>query len=327
MESGSLSPKQIERAYTALLGRMPESEQVVAHFQAVFSSEHDLWNAIVESPEFARILERGTGPTGMEMGDLNKAFWSLQDGIQHDVSPEVMNALVERIRDQWVTLGQTDPHYSVLSHERYRAANLGDDVLAEFYHTGESSAGVIEVFEQRTNVRARRGLCLELGCGVGRVTRFLARMFDGVLALDISPGNLALCDQYMRDAGVTNVETRQIQDMKDFDALPEIDFFYSTIVIQHNSPPIQKAMLRSILRKIRPGGGAMFQIPTDVVGYTFDADAYLSSEAPEFEMHALPKHVVLREIRDAGLDLIDVAPDVAAGSFGSYSFYAVKADA
>src|ERR671936_920920 len=36
------------------------------------------------------------------------------------------------------------------------------------------------------------GACVEVGCGPGRMTRHLAERFDRVVAVDVSPGMLAL---------------------------------------------------------------------------------------------------------------------------------------
>lgn len=251
-------------------------------------------------------------------------YWAPPADVEHEVSAGDMDRLVARITDQWTRLGETEPHYSVLTHDDFRAKNLDADMLRHFRETGRVAAAAVQAFEAREGHAGRRGVCLELGCGVGRVTRFLADQFDEVIAVDISPGNLRLCAEYMREEGVTNVTTVQAFGPATLESLPEINFFFSIIVLQHNSPPIQKAMLRTILSKIRPGGGALFQIPTDIAGYRFSVEDYLASAEPEMEMHALPKPVVLKLISDAGLIVSDVMPDSFTGVFGSTTFYAVK---
>src|SRR5438094_9465912 len=43
----------------------------------------------------------------------------------------------------------------------------------------------------RLGADPRGGVCVEVGCGPGRMTRHLAERFDRVIAIDVSPGMLA----------------------------------------------------------------------------------------------------------------------------------------
>lgn len=324
MSQGRLTPEQVAEGYRLFLGREPETEDAVHSAIERYVDLADFWRALTTSDEFRSIRIRASGGDQYIMETFSKAFWAPQADIEHEVSRDSMDRLVARISEQWTRLGESEPHYSVLTHDVFRADNLDAETMRRFRETGRTAAEVVATFERRAGHDAHRGVCLELGCGVGRVTRFLAERFDQVIAVDISPGNLRLCAEYMEEEGVTNVTTVQIDSLAALEALPEIDFFFSIIVLQHNSPPIQNEMLRIILSKIRPGGGVLFQIPTDIPGYRFSADDYLASVAPEMEMHALPKPVVLRLIGDAGLRVSDVTPDGFIGEFGSNTFYAVK---
>lgn len=316
-----LTEHEVGETYRGVLGRDPESADVVKSHIARHAILSDLLTEVLASDEFRR---RKGQENDVVMAALRDAFWKPAGSIEHDVSQDVMTQLVERIRQQWTKLGESDPHWSVLTHDRYRSGRLDDAAIAEFYASGAPSAGIIDLFEQRTGVNASRGVCLELGCGVGRITEHLANRFDRVIGVDISPGNLELCRHRMAAIGRENVDLRQISRLEDFDSMPEIDFFYSVIVLQHNSPPIQKAILRTLLGKVKAGGGALFQIPTEMPGYSFEARSYLDTSPPEMEIHGLPKAVVLEEIRRAGLQVIDLLPDSWIDVFGSYTFYAVK---
>src|SRR5436853_398788 len=81
-----------------------------------------------------------------------------------------------------------------------------------FLNRERESAQLVDLFARRTHSDIANGTCFELGCGVGRVTRFLAERFRKVVAADISPGNLEVCKQYLRNEGVNNVELLQIKD-------------------------------------------------------------------------------------------------------------------
>lgn len=325
MTQPHLTRAEVTEAYRLILGRDPESDGVVEAQAQAFTDLPSFWRTLLESEEFAK----GRGMTETDrriliLDPINHAFWRGQLPIQHDVSPEVMTALVRRIQEQWTRLGEEDPHWSVLTDDRFRAEKLDEAALEAFNNSGADYARMISLFEHRTGVSASKGVCLELGCGVGRITRYLAGTFDKVIGLDISPGNLALCNAYLDQVGVTNVETRQIGSLSDFEALPEVDFFYSVIVLQHNSPPIQKAILDVILGKIKPGGGVLFQIPTDLLDYSFDAETYLASQDEVMEIHALPRQAILELMQKHGLIVRDIASDGFIGLYGSETFYAIK---
>ncbi len=83
-----------------------------------------------------------------------------------------------------------------------------------------------------------RGTCLELGCGVGRLTLGLSRSFEHVIGLDVSASHLDLAEEVLRKEGRTNIELRRVNTLEAFQQLPEIDRFFSLIVLQHNPPPV-----------------------------------------------------------------------------------------
>lgn len=324
MSQAALTRDDIAEGYRLVLGREPESEDAIAAAIAHYGSVTDFWRALLGSDEFRTGGGRDAYAHKYMLDTLSKGFWAAPAEIEHEVSPDVMDRLVARISEQWTALGETEPLYSVLTHDVFRSGNLDEKTIRHFRETGRTAAAVIAAFEDRAGDAPHGGVCLELGCGVGRITRFLANRFDEVVAVDISPGNLRLCAEYMKEEGVANVTTALASSMAALEALPEVDFFYSVIVLQHNSPPIQKAMLRILLSKIRPGGAVLFQIPTDIAGYRFSVADYFDSDTPEMEMHALPKPVVLQLIDEAGLIVRDVTPDGYIGEFGSNTFYAVK---
>jgi len=313
---------EITEVYRSLLGRDPESERVIASHLDRQISLSEFIDIVLVSDEYRKRVREGENAVVMSV--LRQSYWTLPGEIEHEVSNEAMGRLVDRIRAQWTLLGETEPHWSVLTNDEFKSDQLTEAAVDAFYKSGEDSARIIDLFEQRTGVKARHGVCLELGCGVGRITEHLAKRFDQVIGVDISPGNLKLCNERMAAVEAQNVTTRSVSGIEDFDALPEFDFFYSVIVLQHNSPPIQKAILRTLLGKVRPGGGALFQIPTEMSGYAFAVEPYLASPSPNMEVHGLPKAVVLDEIRRAGLNIVDLMPDSWTDIFGSYTFYAVK---
>lgn len=244
------------------------------------------------------------------------------DLIETDVPPDVLSKLLRRTAEQWSRLGATDPHWSVLTDERYRANTIGENIDA-FYASGRETAAYLEAFEQRAGITLPRGSCLELGCGVGRITTHLARNFEHVTAVDVSPGNLAVCRERLEHEGLANKVTCILaRDISDFDALEPADVFLSFITLQHNSPPVQKEILSRIVSKIKTG--CLFQVVTNWRGYRFCTSDYLALGDLEMEMHALPQHVIIDLLAASDFRLREIVSDHWFNEYGSNTFFAAK---
>jgi SAM-dependent methyltransferase len=104
---------------------------------------------------------------------------------------------------------------------------------------------------------------VEIGCGVGRLTRVLSRRGASVRALDVSERMLELARQHNRS--LSNVEWI----LGDGNTLAGIesasaDAFVSHVVFQHiPDPEVTLGYVREIGRVLRPGGWAAFQVSND----------------------------------------------------------------
>jgi SAM-dependent methyltransferase len=104
---------------------------------------------------------------------------------------------------------------------------------------------------------------VEIGCGIGRVTRALAHRVRMVYALDISEEMLAGARRYNR--GLSNVrwlhgDGRTLAPLAD----ASCDACISFVVFQHlPDPELTYGYVREIGRVLRPGGWAAFQVSND----------------------------------------------------------------
>ena len=117
----------------------------------------------------------------------------------------------------------------------------------------------------------------------------------------------------MTEAGRRNIELRHLVRLTDLDSLPEVDFFLSLIVLQHNPPPVVGALLRKLLGRLRPGGVGYFQVPTYILGYSFTADAYLRRPPLDIEMHCFPQPALYSLLDTVGCRLVEVRENSSAG--------------
>jgi SAM-dependent methyltransferase len=305
-------------AYRIILGREPDNNQTVREKALRFTSPEQVLRDFMQSTEF-----KANNPSFIEV--LAHGYTQQHLRIQTDVTPEQLNNLFERIRKQWTRLGETEPYWSVISIERFKTAVFPDN-KNDFYDSGQKTDSLIEVFFQRANCDIPSGCCLEFGCGVGRVTRFLAKRFDKVIAVDLSPGNLRLCRQFLQDAGLKNVEYILLEKLSDLDQFPGFDLLFSTIVLQHNPPPVIKLLLEKLFGKINNNGFALFQVPTHTDHYTFDVQKYLESSILDNEMHCIPMSIIFDLLARNSLYPKEVIMDTWTRAYGSHTFFAQKAE-
>jgi ubiquinone/menaquinone biosynthesis C-methylase UbiE len=110
---------------------------------------------------------------------------------------------------------------------------------------------------------------LEIGCGIGRMTRYLADIFGEVHACDVSGEMVAQARERLR--GFKNVTAHETSGV-DFAALPDsyFDVAFSAYVFQHvPSKDVVRSNIREAYRLLRPGGVFKFQV-NSVVNREFD---------------------------------------------------------
>lgn len=261
---------------------------------------------------------------------LDTSFDHGGHAVQVAMTAEEHQALFARIQAQWTGYGESEPFASVLSSTDFLKDNIQASMpLLEA--SGQEVVRRLQVLATRNGVPLARGTCLELGCGVGRITRPLSQLFDRVVAADISPGNLAVCQRYVADAGAHNVQTLLLQTPDQIASLTELDAFVSVIVLQHNPPPVQYFLLDNILGQINPGGIAFFQAATFNPAYGYQIGQHLAMDTETFEgwsLHCLPMQHILRLLRKHGLELLEVVEDGQTGGlqnrFHSHTFFARK---
>jgi len=118
---------------------------------------------------------------------------------------------------------------------------------------------------EMTNIAKRletRGVkrVLDLGCGSGRHTVFLAKMGFDVFGLDLAPTGLSETIQQLAEAGLTAHVT-----LSDIQRLPYDDGFFDAIisvqVIHHNRIRDIEETISEMWRVLKPGGLVWVTVP------------------------------------------------------------------
>lgn len=293
-------------AYRLILGREPESEAAIRDHVRGAADFTALRRAFLDSAEFSS-LSGQRERQGLDGDEPART-------IETSGDPAMLRKLFEHIDQTWQHLGDTDPYWSVLTSAEYRGKPAQEDI-DRFFASGKAEVERLFNSFAREGIRPRSGVCVEYGCGLGRVTRYLAEHFERVVGVDISASHLALAEKLATAAHVGGVQWTHLESLESLESLPETDFIYSMIVLQHNPPPVIERIIATFARILKPGGIAHFQVPTYRADYEFRLDDYLKSHAGrrEMEMHAFPQRRIFEIFSDAGAIPVMVVEDGSTG--------------
>jgi ArsR family transcriptional regulator len=118
----------------------------------------------------------------------------------------------------------------------------------------------------RLGADPRGGVCVEVGCGPGRMTAALAERFERVIAVDVSPAMLDLARARVR---AENVEFRlvpgdRLDSVEDGVAHAAVSY----LVLQHlPARALVLGQLAELARVLAPAGEAFVQLPVLAPGW------------------------------------------------------------
>jgi SAM-dependent methyltransferase len=237
----------------------------------------------------------------------------------------------------WDDLARVDPFWAILTDPNRRYGRWDPEA---FFETGEAHIERLMARASGLGVPRRREKALDFGCGVGRLTRALARRFDSCLGLDISEEMVARAREL--NASVPGC-TFRVCGHDELAAMPEtsFDLVATSIVLQHLPGP--EAIARTVdglFGKVREGGLLVFQVPSRIpwrhrvqlrrraygllracgIGENF---LYRTLRLHPMRMSFIPEDRVLRLLDTAGAVTLDVERTAVAGHH-SCTYYAVR---
>ncbi len=212
--------------------------------------------------------------------------------------------------------GNADPLYAVLS-DKGKKGHRWD--VGEFFEAGRQEIGRALTYLDRLGVDLKRGAALDFGCGVGRLTQALCEHFDEAVGVDISSSMIRHARSYNRFGDRCSYHLNTTADLALFDDA-SFDFIYTNIVLQHIPAAASAKYIAEFFRVLRPGGIAMFQIPSGRRHKPGSLGEKLSQVArgplrrlwkrvrgkPTVEMHQIHRSRVEEIIAESGGRLIDV---------------------
>lgn len=231
-----------------------------------------------------------------------------------ELNEEQLSLAFERTTQQWKSLGEADPYWSVITNSKYRKDKINEKSLHDFYDSGiKQCDAVLATLIRNGIIKEREGASkleiTEIGCGCGRITKTLVSRFKQVYAFDISPGNIEIAKSIIQE---TNVEFCLFNSISEYENLPKTDVVFSVIVLQHNVPPIIKYLITKMLASLRDGGIGYFQVPSYARDYRFCFNDIIDSKEV-MDMHVLPQKDIFEAIRNSGCELLECYQDQATG--------------
>ncbi|MEA2237251.1 MAG: hypothetical protein QOC81_1975 [Thermoanaerobaculia bacterium] len=152
----------------------------------------------------------------------------------------------DRSSADWESLAQSEPFFAVLTDERFLRERMSGDDLRAFFASGDSDIAHIFDLIARPDFSPRTAL--DFGCGVGRLTRALAKRVERVAGVDVAPSMLRLARENVPDATFSA-------------AIPNerFDLIVSLIVFQHIPVRRGEELLEELLGCLSDDGVAVLQ--------------------------------------------------------------------
>jgi trans-aconitate methyltransferase len=160
---------------------------------------------------------------------------------------------VGQARD-WDDLALVDPFWAVLAADDKRG---GGWEPTEFFATGEADIEEMLATAAQLGRPTRHERALDFGCGVGRLTRALARRFDEAVGIDVS-------ERMLEHARRLNADAPNVTFASSDEPPPEpFDLVVANLVLQHlPSKALARAYIGRLIKATRPDGLLVFQLPT-----------------------------------------------------------------
>ncbi|MFO1314275.1 MAG: class I SAM-dependent methyltransferase [Burkholderiales bacterium] len=223
--------------------------------------------------------------------------------------------------ENWDRLAKFDAMWTILSDSTKLGGKWDRE---EFFATGAGIFARLDAIE-RLGARINYGVAVDFGCGVGRVSQWLAKRFSRVVGVDISPRMLELAERYNTEsAAITFVLGNEVNVPL---ATSSADLVYSFIVLQHIGKAMQQQYLREFSRIARPGGYLCFQVPShplDGGKPNFSVGLMTDSGPATIEINTYPRAEVESHLESCGCKIVGVLNDDSCGSGMKSYFYVAQ---
>ncbi len=162
------------------------------------------------------------------------------------------------VQKTYEAYGEEDPLYAVLSRKEARDNKWDVD---EFFASGREEIDGAMSHLSDLGVEINKGRAMDFGCGVGRLTQALCVEFESAVGVDISYSMIESAETHNKFGDRCEYRVNTTDDLAQLDDA-SFDFVYSNISLQHSPPTASSNYIAEFFRILRPGGVALFQVPS-----------------------------------------------------------------
>jgi len=226
-------------------------------------------------------------------------------------------------RQAWNDWGSIDPLWAILTDPDLKHRRWD---LERFWRLGEDEIARVMSTAATLGYPAGNDVALDFGCGVGRLTRAMARHFSHCTGVDVAETMIEQATRLNPGSASTFVvnETNDLARFED----STFDFVYSALVLQHlPTVAVIRRFIAEFLRVLKPGGLLAFQLPTRMPPRSLRNRLRLRTRAytalravgfdqrmlyerlklvPVMQMQCIPEEAVLAYLRLLGAAVLEV---------------------
>ena len=209
--------------------------------------------------------------------------------------PDAVSRAAETMKREWDERARENAMHFVKSS---RVDWEGEE--DEFFSSGRRNTEQLILSEMPFITRGHEPtqmVVLEIGCGVGRMTRHLAEIFGRVEGVDVSGEMIAKAHENLAHLSNVGLHETSGADLACFED-GTFDFAFSFIVFQHiPSREVIVNYLEEVHRTLKPGGLFKFQVSS---ASPPDPDTWIGVGFPEQEMCELADRIGYDVVRMRG---------------------------
>jgi SAM-dependent methyltransferase len=242
-----------------------------------------------------------------------------------------------RNREEWDDLAVLDPYWATITDPSQK---FGQGSLQAYLRTGEEEIDWVLAGAERLGHSELSGAALDFGCGLGRLTRALARTFDKCYGVDISPEMIRQSRELNRDKPAC----RFFVGGPDLRPFPDasFDLIYSNVTLEH--VPEREAIelyIREFVRTLKRGGLLVFQLPSGMSlwrkiqprrrlyaalrGCHVPRHLLYKLGLYPIRMNFIPERAVKSLLESCGARVLEVAELYSGGTLPSRMYFVTKA--
>lgn len=162
------------------------------------------------------------------------------------------------VQKTYEAYGKDDPLYAVLSRKDAKDKQWDVD---EFFASGRQEIAEAMRYLAQLGVQVDKGRAMDFGCGVGRLTQALCEEFGSALGIDISYSMIESAERHNKFGDRCEYRVNTSDDLAQL-GNAGFDFVYSNISLQHSPPEASSRYIAEFFRILKPGGIALFQVPS-----------------------------------------------------------------